>query len=89
MDKQIKKIKRELIITIVAICILIAVVLFFIIWQRAWHMLFAPFIFVFFLGLAIYMDNKKIKAIKEENENQKIEEEVNVNKEENFEDKNV
>lgn len=89
MDKQIKKIKRELIITIVAICILIAVVLFFIIWQQAWRMLFAPFIFIFFLGLAIYMDKKKIKALKEENEEQKIEEEANVNKEENPEDKSV
>ncbi len=70
--EKIKKIKRNLIISIIILSIAFVAVLFFVIFYQAYNMLWTPFIFIIFMVVAILIDRSKIKEIESEDENKPV-----------------
>ena len=64
-----KKIKRNIILSIIVISI-IEIALFYVIFAHGlYYLLWAPFLFVLFLIFAIYCDLSKLKEVRQKSDN--------------------
>ena len=64
-----KKIKRNMILSIVFVSIIVIVIFCFIFITRMYYMLWAPFLFILLLLFALYCDFGKLKETRRENDN--------------------
>ena len=67
-----RKIKRNLIVSLVSLSILFVVVLVFILYLQAYQMLWTLAIFLVLMGISILFDRLKMKELDEEDETKHV-----------------